>query len=118
MSVTVVSVMNSSLSFQNVCEWNFVFRKPEKKPSTTFTHLHVIEDHGRMRVILGHVIVTAEGAPQASTTTECAVLQRRGPVGAAPNRWPPKIPSALPVDKLSIKRPTWTQEEISDELIF
>ena len=46
-----------------------------------------------MRVVFLHIVTTTDGTSQASTATERTVLQGRRPVGASPNRRPPKIPS-------------------------
>jgi len=91
--------MNSSFSFQNVCGTNFFYfqiRSALDEKPVFVADLHVIEDHGRVRVILFYIIVATERASQTSTTTERAVLQRRRPVRTAPNRRPPKIPSECP----------------------
>jgi hypothetical protein len=57
-----------------------------------------------VRVVFDHIVITTNGASQASTAAEGAVLQRCGPVGTTPDGRPPEIPSSPTKNPINSER--------------
>jgi hypothetical protein len=61
---------------------------------TVKTCLHIIKDNLCFPiVVINYIQSPADRTSETSTPAESAILQRGGPVGATPHRWPPEIPS-------------------------
>ena len=79
----VVSVMNPSSAFQNVYFFSRLACPTER--AGLAAHLHVLKNHGGVRIVFDHIDITTDGASQASTTAERTVLQGCSPVGTTPD---------------------------------
>ena len=102
--VVVVSVMNPAFSFQNFCRRSSTgqhgygltpFPNIQRTRVSAGTCLHVCKNNRRLRLVsINHVDPSVNRTSETSTVAQSAILHRRGPIGAAPRRWPPDIPSA------------------------
>ena len=58
------------------------------------TCLHIVKNQRCLVIVfVSRVKPASDLARETSTATQSTILQRGGPVGAAPHGWPPEIPS-------------------------